>query len=150
MINMGELFAHDIISDIEMERVKMSDKEKAKFLVKFLVKEGDLLFARQSLVAAGAGKCSIIKNVNEPTTFESHLIRVRLNGDNADSLFYYYNTKRGQSSLMIKFERKSLTRHAIRGHFSIQLQRRRCASATPESKNGQLAFTGRAFPRGVK
>ena len=86
MINMGELFAHDIISDIEMERVKMSDKEKAKFLVK----EGDLLFARQSLVAAGAGKCSIIKNVNEPTTFESHLIRVRLNGDNADSLFYYY------------------------------------------------------------
>ena len=86
MINMGELFAHDIISDIEMERVKMSDKEKAKFLVK----EGDLLFARQSLIAAGAGKCSIIKNVNEPTTFESHLIRVRLNGDNADSLFYYY------------------------------------------------------------
>ena len=86
MINMGELFANDIISDIDMERVLMSDKEKEKFLVN----QGDLLFARQSLVASGAGKCSIVKDVKEPTTFESHLIRVRLNQDKANPWFYYY------------------------------------------------------------
>lgn len=86
MINMGELFSNDIIRDIPMERVKLSEKEKAKFLVK----EGDLLFARQSLVASGAGKCSIVKELNEETTFESHLIRVRLDNSIVNPWYYYY------------------------------------------------------------
>ncbi len=86
MINMGELFANDIISDIPMERVQLSQKEKEKFLVQ----ENDLLFARQSLVAEGAGKCSIVKHLNEETTFESHLIRVRLNENLCNPCYYYY------------------------------------------------------------
>ena len=86
MINMGELFANNIISDIPMERVQMSESEQKKFFVE----QGDLLFARQSLVAEGAGKCSIIKLFNEPTTFESHLIRVRLNQKIANPWYYYY------------------------------------------------------------
>ena len=86
MINMGELFANNIISDIPMERVQMSENEQKKFLVE----QGDLLFARQSLVAEGAGKCSIVKLFNEPTTFESHLIRVRLNQKIANPWYYYY------------------------------------------------------------
>lgn len=86
MVNMGELFANNIILDMEMERVKMSEKE----LQKFLLKDGDLLFARQSLVASGAGKCSIVKALSEETTFESHLIRVRLNNRVANPWYYYY------------------------------------------------------------
>ncbi len=86
MINMGELFANNIISDIPMERVQMSESEQKKFFVE----QGDLLFARQSLVAEGAGKCSIVKFFNEPTTFESHLIRVRLNQKVANPWYYYY------------------------------------------------------------
>ncbi len=86
MINMGELFAHNIIRDIPMERVELSPKER----LKFLVQENDLLFARQSLVAAGAGKCSIVKQLNEETTFESHLIRVRLDEQICNPLYYYY------------------------------------------------------------
>lgn len=86
MINMGELFANDIISDMDMDRVQMSEKEQDKFFVK----EDDLLFARQSLVASGAGKCSVIKKISEPTTFESHLIRVRLDKNKANPWFYYY------------------------------------------------------------
>lgn len=86
MINMGELFANDIISDMPMERVHLSLKEKEKFLVQ----ENDLLFARQSLVAEGAGKCSIVKQLSEETTFESHLIRVRLNEKLCNPWFYYY------------------------------------------------------------
>ena len=86
MINMGELFANNIISDIPMERVRMSENEQKKFFVE----QGDLLFARQSLVAEGAGKCSIVKFFNEPTTFESHLIRVRLNQKVANPWYYYY------------------------------------------------------------
>lgn len=86
MINMGEIFAHERIGAIEMERVQMSERE----LAAFTVQKGDLLFARQSLVASGAGKCSIIKTVAEPTTFESHLIRIRLNENKADPSFFFY------------------------------------------------------------
>lgn len=86
MINMGELFANNIITDLDMERVQMSESEQQKFFVE----EGDLLFARQSLVAEGAGKCSIVKKFSEPTTFESHLIRVRLNKEICNPWYYYY------------------------------------------------------------
>jgi type I restriction enzyme S subunit len=88
-INMGEIFAHDRIGSIDMERVQMNEKE----LDSMLVEEGDLLFARQSLVLSGAGKCSIIQEIDEPTTFESHIIRVRLRKDIVDPRFYYYYFK---------------------------------------------------------
>lgn len=86
MINMGELFANNIIYDMPMERVELSAKEKEKLLVQ----KNDLLFARQSLVASGAGKCSIIKELCEETTFESHLIRVRLREEKCNPWYYYY------------------------------------------------------------
>jgi len=86
MINMGEIFAHDRIRNPPMELVPMNESEKKKYAVKV----GDLLFARQSLVAAGAGKCSIVLETPELTTFESHLIRVRLDQSKTDPLFYYY------------------------------------------------------------
>lgn len=86
MINMGELFEYDVINEMPMERVLLSEKEKKKYLVV----KGDLLFARQSLVAAGAGKCSIVNNIEEQTTFESHLIRVRLDKIRCCSRYYYY------------------------------------------------------------
>ena len=64
----------------------MDEKE----LENMLVDEGDLLFARQSLVLSGAGKCSIVKSVDGETTFESHIIRVRLKRDIAHPNFFYY------------------------------------------------------------
>ena len=89
MINMGELFANDRIGDIDMELVPINDKE----LSTMLVEPGDLLFARQSLVLAGAGKCSLVTKADEPTTFESHIIRVRLKREIADPAFFHYYFK---------------------------------------------------------
>lgn len=86
MVNMGELFAHDRIDHVSMDRVPLSDKEAESYLLE----PYDLLFARQSLVLEGAGKCSIFLGDNEPVTFESHLIRTRLNRKIADPQFYYY------------------------------------------------------------
>ena len=57
------------------------------------VEKGDLLFARQSLVLEGAGKCCIVMDVSSLTVFESHLIRVRLDKTKANPLFYYYYFK---------------------------------------------------------
>lgn len=86
MVNMGELFANQMIGDIPMERVPMNERE----LANSSLAQGDLLFARQSLVLEGAGQCSYIASLPEPTTFESHLIRVRLDQAKAIPLFYHY------------------------------------------------------------
>jgi len=86
IVNMGELFAHPRLRPVEMRRVELSDDE----LTRFKLESGDLLFARRSLVAEGAGKCSIVLEVDEPTTFESSIIRARPNHQQADSLFLYY------------------------------------------------------------
>ena len=86
MINMGELFANGRIYDIPMDLVPLNESEKCKNQVL----PDDLLFARQSLVLEGAGKCSIVMQTSEMTVFESHLIRIRLNKEDAYPLFYYY------------------------------------------------------------
>lgn len=86
MVNMGELFANAQIGEIPMERVPMNDRE----LENSCLEQGDLLFARQSLVLEGAGQCSYVSSVPESTTFESHLIRVRLDKKKALPLFYHY------------------------------------------------------------
>ncbi|MEQ7739525.1 hypothetical protein, partial [Escherichia coli] len=86
LVNMREIFAFDRISHQEMERAPLSGKDPQAWLLE----SGDLLFARQSLTLAGAGKVSIVLDVAEPMTFESHIIRVRLNRSKADPNFYYY------------------------------------------------------------
>lgn len=88
MINMGELFSYDRIYDIPMELVPLKDSEK----INAKVEAGDLLFARQSLVLEGAGKCSIVMETSDLTVFESHIIRVRLKSEE-NPLFYYYYFK---------------------------------------------------------
>jgi type I restriction enzyme S subunit len=86
MVNMGELFAHTRIINVSMDRVPLTEFEREKSLLK----SGDLLFARQSLVLSGAGKCSIFLYDDEEVCFESHIIRCRLNNELADPNFYYY------------------------------------------------------------
>jgi len=85
MVNMGELFSYPRIKDIPMDLVPVGEKESHYFL-----EEGDLLFARQSLVLSGAGQCSIFLGNKAPTVFESHLIRCRLNKRICNPQFYFY------------------------------------------------------------
>lgn len=86
IVNMGELFANDFIGDIDMRRIKVEDTQ----LRRFSLTEGDLLFARRSLVAEGAGKVAMVESVTEPTVFESSIIRVRLDPRRALPRFYEY------------------------------------------------------------
>lgn len=86
IINMGELFAYGFIGKQDMRRIEVTTKE----LINFGVQKGDLLFARRSLVESGAGKSSIVWEIEEPMVFESSLIRVRLNKTLCYPLFYYY------------------------------------------------------------
>ena len=97
IVNMGELFEHSRLPNVPMKRVELSDSEQQRFSIK----AGDLLFARRSLVAEGAGKCSVVLEICEPTTFESSIIRARPDHDKADSLFlyYYFSSPSGLHSL---------------------------------------------------
>ena len=103
MINMGELFSNDRIYNIDMELVPLTDKEKENAKVE----KEDLLFARQSLVASGAGKCSIVMETDDMTVFESHLIRVRLDSSIANPMFYYYYFKSPFSPM------KAIVQHSV-------------------------------------
>ncbi|WP_036013579.1 restriction endonuclease subunit S [Robbsia andropogonis] len=86
VVNMGELFGHPRLRAIPMRRLELSDGE----ISRFGLHANDLLFARRSLVAEGAGKCSIVLDIDEPTVFESSIIRARPDPEIADPLFLYY------------------------------------------------------------
>lgn len=97
MIGMREIFAYDIIRDCEMELVPVTEKE----MCTSSILQDDLLFARQSLTLEGAGKCSIVGSVSDPTVFESHLIRLRINKNLANPyyIYYYFNSKYGKEQI---------------------------------------------------
>lgn len=96
-VNMGEIFRHDRLKNLECDRVPLAENEKFA-----LLKNDDLLFARQSLVLAGAGKCSIFLGDVEEVAFESHIIRVRLDQNKANPQFYYYLFRSPQGRSLIE------------------------------------------------
>ena len=65
IVNMGELFANPRLRNIPMRRVELTERERDRSSVL----KGDLLFTRRSLVAEGAGKCSVVLETDEVTTF---------------------------------------------------------------------------------
>lgn len=86
LVNMKEIFSIDLLGGQDMELAPLPDRRPDAWLLQ----SGDLLFARQSLVRSGAGKVSLVVDTPTPMTFESHIIRVRLDPALADSRFYYY------------------------------------------------------------
>jgi len=97
LINMREVFAYDRIGDAPMELAPLPERSSADWLVE----SGDLLFARQSLTFAGAGKCVLVESADRPRTFESHIIRVRLDEEVAYSpfFFYYFKSSFGRTNI---------------------------------------------------
>lgn len=86
MVNMRELFGHRRLGDVEMARVDIGDADEDRYLLGV----GDLLFARRSLTLEGAGQCSIVIDVDEPTTWESSILRARVDSSVFDPYFLYY------------------------------------------------------------
>ena len=97
IVNMGELFHYNFIGNQEMNRVQLTNTEMRSSNLE----DGDLLFGRRSLVEEGAGKCSIVINPIEPLTFESSIIRVRVDKKKVNPLFlfYYFTTNQGRGRI---------------------------------------------------
>lgn len=73
IVNMGEMFGFDFISNQEMNKIELTPRE----LSVNSLQDGDLLFGRRSVVPAGAGKCSLVVAPSNPITFESSIISPR-------------------------------------------------------------------------
>lgn len=118
MIGMGEIFANSRIGAISMSRVPVTEKE----LSNNCIKNGDILFARQSLALEGAGKCSIVIDVTEKTVFESHLIRARIDSSKANPYFvyYYFNSYVGKEHIKTIVEQVAAA--GIRGSDLVRLK----------------------------
>ena len=119
MVNMGELFAHARLDNVPMARVPLSQSEAGRFLLE----KGDLLFARQSLVLEGAGKCSLFLGDDEPVTFESHVTRVRLDQRIASPsyFFYYLQSHHGRSAIRAIVVEQGAGASGIRGRDLVAL-----------------------------
>jgi type I restriction enzyme S subunit len=117
IVNMGELFAHPRLRDVPMKRVELSDSE----MEKSCLKKDDLLFARRSLVAEGAGKCIVVAEVKEPTTFESSIIRARPNPQVVDSLFLYYLFNSPYGAYVLQTIRRQVAVSGITGTDLVEL-----------------------------
>ena len=86
LVNMGELFGNPQLFDIEMERVPVSEADSARFGLL----SGDLLFARRSMIGTGASQCSIVREIERGSVFDSSLIRVRVDHSRVDPQFLFY------------------------------------------------------------
>lgn len=97
MLNMGELFRFPRVPNVEMARVNL-DYSNAD---RYLLRAGDLMFARRSLTLEGAGKCSIVVEASQPTTWESSIIRARVDRSLAvpEYLFYYFQSPQGRRQI---------------------------------------------------
>ncbi|MEQ9669922.1 restriction endonuclease subunit S [Coleofasciculus sp. G2-EDA-02] len=94
MIHMPQMFRGLEIDASDAARVEVSSDE----LERFSLCQGDLVFARRSLNLEGAGRCSLVPQLNEATTFESSIIRVRLSKDELVPTFanYFLNSEIGE------------------------------------------------------
>jgi len=97
-VNMGELFGNDLIDQcVPMQRMELTPGE----IDKYSLTSNDLLFGRRSIVLEGAGKCSMVGSLSEPTVFESSILRVTINPDKASSgfVFDWFNSPEGTKEI---------------------------------------------------
>ncbi len=87
VVSVKQLFRGEYVSLSGLGSVR---KEKIPNYQDYLLKDGDLLFARSSLKRVGAGKLAIVKNLdNNITVFSGFIIRFRNNSNNLEEYLSY-------------------------------------------------------------
>lgn len=86
MIHMPQMFKGLTVDSQNAVRVQVDNSE----IQRFGLQTNDLLFARRSLVLEGAGLCTLVPKIDETITFESSIIRVRLDRGKIEPKFAAY------------------------------------------------------------
>lgn len=84
MVHMSDAF-YGVVKLGNLKRVKITQKE----IKKYELKTNDVLIARRSLNYEGSAKPCLVPKLDQPLIFESSLIRVRLNQDVLDPIFFF-------------------------------------------------------------
>jgi type I restriction enzyme S subunit len=79
-------------SGLETGKLKFISEEKAKQLSRFLVQEGDILFARMGTV----GRCCVVPKEAEGWVFNYHLIRVALDKSRVEPRYIHWLIRASQ------------------------------------------------------
>ncbi|WP_286810913.1 restriction endonuclease subunit S [Marinobacter sp. UBA2678] len=119
MIQMGNIFSSEFVSFEKVGRVSVTPSE----LEIFGLENGDLLFARRSLVLEGAGKASLVKDLPEPSTFESSIVRLRLR---RNVISPYFAIAFLQSHFSYSNRRKFIRQVAVSGVSSADIRQFLC------------------------
>lgn len=109
LVNVSELYQPFGI-DTEHEDVERVEASPAEFQ-KYGVAIGDLFFTRSSLVLTGIAQCNVMLNLLEPTLFECHVIRARLDTKENDPAFMglYFQTAWARRELMARAKHTTMT-----------------------------------------
>ena len=93
MVHMPQMFRGLIVDVANAVRVHVDNSE----IERFGLETHDLQIARRSLVLEGAGRCALVPEIGEPTTFESSIIRIRLNKNILNPVFanFFLNSEAG-------------------------------------------------------
>lgn len=95
MVHMGDMFHSSEITELTVEQSVFVDTKEISV---FGLMKGDLLFARRSLTKEGAGLCCMFDGADQSATFESSIIRARLDSSKSNSRYfnYFFRSKYGR------------------------------------------------------
>jgi type I restriction enzyme S subunit len=111
---MGDIFVGETVRVIGLETVRLEPRHDTH-----LLEEGDLLFARRSIVLEGSGKCAIVPRLRRPTVYESSIIRARVDESVANPEFclHFFNSPQGRRQI-----RSIIRRGAVSGVSGADIQ----------------------------
>ena len=113
VIWVDDLYHTISINTDDLRRVDIDQKTTEKYQVE----EGDLLFTRSSLVREGIGQVNIVPSLSEPTTFECHIIRARVDRTKASPYYVLelYRSDFGKSAILKRSKTATMTTIAQAG-----------------------------------
>lgn len=107
IVQMGEAFSSRVLTRVARDRVRVSPRDTETWLLR----EGDLLFARRSVVFEGSGKCSLVGRLPEPHVFESSLIRVRIDESQMlpEFAFRYFTSTAARAQILAETKQVTIS-----------------------------------------
>ena len=95
---------------IDLENLRRA-RATAEQISAYRVVEGDLLFTRSSLVREGIGQINIVHRPSEPTLFECHVIRARVDAKRVDPFYVLglYRSSFGKAHILRRANTATMT-----------------------------------------
>ena len=107
LLNVADTYKDLSVDISQLERVMCLPND----LEMYALHLNDLVFVRSSLKREGVGHCCIVEIINEPSIFDCHLMRVRVQEDKAIPKFlaYFFISPIGKNALISRSKTTTMT-----------------------------------------